>query len=143
MHFPNFDYEQIRVRSRPRMRRSIYRNRLVPDGTRGPFLPFTGGSRCCGRSPHCGHSPRARSKRLPEFTHCGQRNRSVRANGCPLLETPYERWNILGSNDLNMRYGCMRRNRHELVIMQEGLEHVLQINAKIMVQYIAETPIFN
>ena len=42
-----------------------------------------------------------------------------------------------------MRYGCMRRNGHELVMMQEGLEHALQINAKIMVQNIAETPIFN
>ena len=42
-----------------------------------------------------------------------------------LLKTSAVRWNVLGSNDLNVRDGRMKRIEHEFVVMQEGVEHVL------------------
>lgn len=55
----------------------------------------------------------------------GQSGLSLFLRNFPRSETPVFRWNILGRNNLNMRYGCIKRIGHELVMMQEGLEHVL------------------
>ena len=60
-----------------------------------------------------------------ELTQRGHSELSLLLRNCPLLEAPVVRWNILRSNNLNMRYGCIKRSGHELVMMQEGLEHVL------------------
>jgi hypothetical protein len=40
---------------------------LVSIDTNGPNRTLTPTSRCCGRSPHCRHSPRARNQRLLEL----------------------------------------------------------------------------
>lgn len=45
---------------------------LMSGDTNGPNRTLAAQSTCCGRSPHCRHSPRARNQRLLELTLCGQ-----------------------------------------------------------------------
>ncbi len=56
---------------------------------------------------------------------CGKSDFSLLLRKCLLLKTSAVRWNVLGSNDLNVRDGRMKRIEHEFVVMQEGVEHVL------------------
>ena len=68
---------------------------------------------------------------------------SLHLRKCQLLDASAVRWNILWGNDLNIGNCRIWQIGRQFVVVQEGLKHVLQINAKVMVQYKAETAIFD
>jgi hypothetical protein len=87
------------------------------------FLRFTSNS-CFRSNRHVGLIA-AVSCTMHRGLLCGKSDLSLLLRKCLLLKTSAVRWNILGSNDLNVRDGRMKRIEREFVVMQEGVEHVL------------------
>ena len=62
---------------------AILPNDLAPTNMNGPLPTLALPPGCCGRSPHCRHSPRAQNLVVGELTVCGRNRHSNR----PVLST--------------------------------------------------------
>lgn len=73
---------------------SISHEQIIQPTMVGSFRSFNLQSRCCGRSPHCRHSPRVQRYEMVELTVCGQTSLPLRVYQC-LVRQPLPRKVVL------------------------------------------------